>query len=307
MKNRIFSRVILGTVLVFGSFMLSCASAPLVRGDFTNPAEQKEDYAYLSVSEYVQIAAIDGFITSIPMKKNSLLLIPKGQHIIEVQYFDSTDRSVSFSTKNTEISCDVSAGDFYHILGVNSSGRGSITYSITKLEGEQTLKGKKLITAFSMPKDSPWAYHNIDKSKITSLEGTWIMDDLTIKDGRSMGYKGYKGNLESAKEDDVFFVVNFSGNSFVYWNNNTFGIKIQAEKVWRSGVFEFTDKTITLNLFSETFAAANPRRMWEGIGWFIQEDIIGKHKTEKWDYILDGDTLTLINLFMGNRAVFKRQ
>jgi hypothetical protein len=305
MRNRIFSMVILGTVLVFGSFMLSCASGPLVRGDFSNPTEQKEEYAYVSVSGGAQIFSIDGLLTSIVMEGGkSLLLIPRGQHTIHVQYFVSTNRGVSFSAAS-DISYDFSAGDFYTIRAVNSGG--DITYSITKLDGEQTLKGKKLITAFSMPKESLWAYHNIDTSKTTALEGSWIMVDLTIKDGRSMGYKGYTGNPQSAKDDDLFFAVTFKGNYFEYINNGTFGIKLQAENARRAGLFEFTDKAITLNLFAEYKVAANPNYMWVSIGWFIQDDIIGKHRTEKWDYILDGDTLTLINLFMGNRAVFKRQ
>jgi hypothetical protein len=284
--------------------MFSCASAP-VRGEFSDPTDQKTDYAYLSAPATVQIFSIDGLLTSIPMKENSLLLIPKGQHTIRVQYFDSTTRGVSYSTQPTNISYDFSAGEFYRISAVNA--RGNIEYSINKLDGEQTVKGKKLITAFAMPKESTWAYYNIDPSKETSLEGEWMLDDLTIKDGRSMKYTGYKGDLESAKEDDVFFFVAFEGNYFYYVNYGTIGIKIMPEYAARAGTFEFTDKTITLNLFAEYQVAANPNRMWEGIGWFVQDDIIGDHKTEKWDYILDGDTLTLINLFMGNRAVFKRQ
>jgi hypothetical protein len=190
-------------------------------------------------------------------------------------------------------------------LAVDSSG--SITYSIKKLEEEQTLKRKKLLTAFSMPKESTWAYYNIDTSKTSSLEGTWMMVDLTIKDGRSMGYTGYTGNPQSAKEDDLFFTVNFRGNYFEYLNNGSVGIKIKQEWARRAGLVEFTDKTITLNLFAEYMVATTSDSRRKDIGWFIQDDIIGKHKTEKWDYILDGDTLTLINLFLGNRAVFKRQ
>jgi hypothetical protein len=77
MKSKNFSMVILGTVLVFGSFMSGCASGSRVRSDFSNPAEQKEDYAYVSATEGVQIFSIDGLLTSIPIKKNRYYLFLK--------------------------------------------------------------------------------------------------------------------------------------------------------------------------------------------------------------------------------------
>ena len=265
--------------------------------NFAGPTEQVADYAYLSVSDGVQIMFIDGFLISIPMQKNSLLLIPAGEHVLRTQYYKQKGSSITFSKDDTELTFNFSAGSHYNLTAATTSN--SITYNINSLGADQSLKGKKVITALSPTKGSPWAYHNIDTTKTTPLEGLWMLTDVTLKDGRS-----FKGNVAEK------FFFRFNGNYFEYILIDMGLMNFKptwVKNYYKAGTFELSGITLTLSLFAEYLGTADPNKRWVGIGWFIQNDIIDKHKTEKWEYILDGDTLTFTNGAMGNRAVLMRQ
>jgi hypothetical protein len=290
-------------VFITGFTFLSCASVK-ARGEFGSPSDMIGNYAYLSTDKVgvggrIQIWSVDGFLTSIPINETEQLLIPAGEHTIKVQYWNDEPNKLFLdlvtSREPIAIYFDFRPGEYYT---VDSHDDGE-SFVIEKAKDE---KGslKKVIDRSSVPGQSIWSYNTLDTTKQTKLEGTWILVDITTKDGKSM-----IGNADNAP---VSFV--FKGNYFEFKNEGALAMWKPNLIIlfYKAGYFEIKDNQFFLNIFSDYNMATHKGLLKvENVGWFVQNDVIEDRNTEKYTYILDGDTLKLTGGFIGSIAVFKKQ
>lgn len=305
MKRHLSLLVLVFSILATGFAFQSCASSSsMMRGEFVKPLDMIGNYAYLSTDAIglgkAQIWSIDGFLTSIPIEKTAQLLIPAGEHVIKVQYWNDEPNELFVDLETSKepftIQFDFKPGEYYTI----DSHDDGMTFVIEKAEDEKG-RLKKAVDGFSMPGESKWSYCNLDTTKQTRLEGTWVLTDITPKGGGG----SVIGNADAAPVS-----IMFKGNYFEFKNEGALSMwkPTMVDIFYKAGYFEVTDDQILLNIFSE-YNMATHKGMFkvEKVGWFVQNDVIGKHITEKYAYAIDGDTLRFPGGFMGTVVVFKRQ
>jgi hypothetical protein len=288
MKNK--KHVLSGTSCVALMFIaaamatLSCATGAAVQGDLAQPQDSVKNYAYLSVAnKNIQIFAIDGIVTSIPLDEKSFLLVPAGEHILSVQYYHENDSNIIWAEPQ-HYAVDFNTGEYYTVRRTSSDGK--TVFSINTVPAETAAKHQKKIDAFAMPKGSQWGYHTINTEAPTKFDGQWK----------------FAGNSAGSSAGAVEVDFEFKGNYFVLKNNAglallnpTLGAALFA------GAFEFTDDKLTLNVYAQySFVRKLTKTLlvlqkWTDIGFYGQYDAIGakKHQTYEFTYELEGDTLVL--------------
>jgi len=297
-------------VIVYGMLVLGCGTTKnVVSANFSTPNETVEDHAYLIVDDGgINIIFIDNMLSGIPAQKDTLILLPAGEHTIDVQWISAQrevgqgggNNTINITTKfewtgdMTEITFNFNSGKYY-VLSSVSAGNGR-AFSISEAPADSIANKQKMITSFSMPKDSKWGYHNIDRTRPTKFDGIW-----EFVEGSYNGKPAVPG-IQAP------FIFMFAGNYMQYVNlggmANINMLRYVALNT-TGGLFEFTDNQITLYKYAVHIQKTTEQVRGQTLGWLCDENIMGKRQTEQFTYTLDGNDL-IIDGAMGFKLILRK-
>ena len=306
--KKVCRKTIACMVIVYGMMVLGCVTAnSAVTSNFLIPNEQIGNHAYLNVDyAEINIIYIDGMLSGIPAQKNALIVLPAGEHILHVQWvsisreYEVRGNQIGSTTKFEwtkeldEIKFDFKNGKFYTLK--SELVDNSRSFSINDVPADTVANKQKLITSYSMPKESKWGYHNIDTSKQSKFDGIWEFVEST-----------YNGKL-SAPAIQAPFSFLFNGNYMQYVNEGGMGninpIKFASLNT-TGGLFEFSDNKITLYKYAVHNQKVTSQVGGQTFGWLCDENIMNKRQTEQFTYTLDGNNL-IIDGYMGFKLVLRK-